>query len=365
MRKLLILVSAVALVVAFTLPAAAETNFYGDVRVSTGWNSFDADVAGTDTVDNVSWPLDIGNTRFGASFKSDSVGANVEIRPNDASYMRHWYGTWNYGGGTLVVGQTWTPTFAAVGGQNWEGGYAGMYGDMWGSLRAPGIQLWMGGLKIAALTPSQALRHVAVAPALDEWGNPVTKFDGTATGMLPKIEVQYALKAGPAAIKIYGGYNSSEEEVAGPPKQTFDYNSYLIGASANIGFGAGSVGINLYTAKNPKEYGHVGSQAQAATLGATDVNEVDAMGFLVNFAYNFNPMMGIYAGFGQATDELDVPGTSEGTHTLFYVGLPINLAKGVTLTPEVGMMENELDTGAAVTPAPSTTYYGAYWRIAF
>jgi len=347
MRKLLILVSAAALVVAFTLPAAAEVSFYGDARMSTGWQSFDADVAGTDTVDNITWALDTGNSRLGARFQEGSVGGNVEIRPTSGSDMRHWYGWWDFGGGKLIVGQTWAPTFAPVASAVYLGGLTAGYGDVIGSLRAPQIAVWVGSLQIAALPPTQA-----------------NKFGGSSTGMLPKIEANFSLKAGPAAIKLYGGYNSSEEENLAT-KNSFDYTSFLLGANVRLGFGAIGVGINVYTAKNPVEYGIAADRSQAVTLGATDVNEVDEIGFLVDFSYTISPMMGIYAGYGQAADELNVPGTSEGTHTIFYAGLPITLAKNVTITPEIGQMSDELDTGAAVTPVESTTYYGAYWRIAF
>jgi len=347
MRKLLILLSAAALVVAFTLPAAAEVSFYGDARMNTGWTSFDADTAGTDTVDNVRWGLDNGNSRLGAKFQEGSVGGNVEIRPDAAgSNMRHWYGTWNFGSGTLVVGQTWTPTFAPVACACYEGGLTAGYGDVIGSLRAPQIAVWVGSLQIAALTPSQA-----------------NKFGGSSTGMLPKIEANYSLKAGPAAIKLYGGYNSSEEENLAT-KKSFDYNSYLFGANVRMAFGAAGVALNVYTAKNPAEYGIAADRSLLATV-TTDVNEVDEMGFLVDFSYKISPTMSFFVGFGQATDERDVPGTDEQTHTIFYAGLPITLAKNVTITPEIGQMSDEYDTGAAVTPAPSTTYYGAYWRIAF
>jgi hypothetical protein len=76
-------------------------------------------------------------------------------------------------------------------------------------------------------------------------------------------------------------------------------------------------------------------------------------------------MMNIYAGYGQIVHELDVPGTDEKTSSYMYVGLPITLAKGVTLTPEIAITADEYDQGQATVPAPSTTYYGAYWMISF
>jgi hypothetical protein len=345
MRKLLILVSAVALVVGLTLPAAADVNFYGNVRMSTFWESFDPDVAGADTVSDLTWNLDDGSSRFGARFKDGDIGANVEIRPRSASVYRHWNGTWNWGGGTLLIGQAWSETFSCVSSSTCEGGLGGGRGDTYGSLRIPQVAVHLGSLHIAGAAPNKA--NLA---------------GGTSTTSIPKIEASYGLKAGPAAIKIYGGFNSTEEEVGAT---TYDYSSMLLGANAVMGFGAAKVGINLYTCNNPGLYGEVGSKAQANTITGTEVNDVDTLGFLVDFNYKLNPMMSIYAGYGQAVSELDTPGTNEKTSTYMYVGLPVTLAKGVTLTPEIAITADEQDVGAAVTPAPTTTYYGAYWRINF
>jgi len=366
MRKLLILLAATALVVAFTLPAAAEVSFYGDARMNTGWYSDDPDTAGVDTTDNVKWTQDFGCSRLGAKFEDGAVGGHVEIRPLAGAQTRLWYGWWDFGGGKLVVGQAYAPDFAPVGSAAYDCGYTPGYGDVIGSVRVPQIAVWMGSLQIAAITPNQVAYHTTTTTVVEPWGETVvtTTADGKATGMLPKIAANYSLKAGPAAIKLYGGFNSSEEETA---TKSYDYTSYVFGANVRMAFGAAGLAFNIYTAKNPVEYGLGADRSQAAAINAagTDVNEVDEMGFLVDFNYKISPTMGLYAGFGQATDELDVLGTSEGTHTLFYVGLPITLAKNVTITPEVGQYSNELDKGTPPTAAPSTTYYGAYWRIAF
>lgn len=345
MRKLLILVSAVALVVAFTLPVAAEVSFYGNVRMITFWESYDPDTPGADTVSDLAWQLDDGSSRFGARFKEGAVGANVEMRPRVTSYIRHFNGTWDFGAGTLLVGQAWSPTFSCVSSSICEGGLSGGRGDTYGSLRIPQVAVHIGSLQIAGAQPTKA-----------------NLLGGTSTTSIPKIEASYALKAGPAAIKIYGGFNSSEEEVG---TTTYDYSSMLFGANAVMGFGAAKLGINLYTCNNPGLYGEVGSNAQANTITGTEVNDVDTLGFLVDFNYTLSPTMSIYAGYGQAVSELDTPGTNEKTSSYMYVGLPISLAKGVTLTPEIAITTDEHDTGAATTPAPSTTYYGAYWFIAF
>ncbi len=79
MRKLLVLLVAAAFVVSFSMPAIAETSFYGQVRMKTYIASQDED-AGDDS--DMNWVLDNGASRFGAKFKADDVSANVEIRPN-------------------------------------------------------------------------------------------------------------------------------------------------------------------------------------------------------------------------------------------------------------------------------------------
>jgi hypothetical protein len=345
MRKLLILVSAVALVVAFTLPAAADVSFYGNVRMSTFWESFDPDVEGQDSTTDLTWDLDMASSRFGARFKHDSVGANVEIRPNNGSYYRHWNGTWDFGGGTLLIGQAWAETFSCVSSSVCEGGLSGGRGDTYGSLRIPQVALHLGSLHISAARPTKGDLMAG----------------GDSTAMLPKIEASYSLKAGPAAVKIYGGFNSSEEEVG---DETYDYSSMLVGANAKIGFGAATLGVNLYMASNPGLYGEVGSTAMANTVTDDEVDDVNTLGFLVDFNYKLSPMMSIFAGYGAAMHELDVDDTNEKTSSYMYVGLPITLAKGVTITPEIAVTADETKIGDETTE-PSTTFYGAYWFIAF
>ena len=77
MRKLLVLLSAVALVVVFALPAAADVSFYGNVRMSTFWVDDDPGTPGADSDTVIEWNLDAANSRFGAKFKEGAVGGNI------------------------------------------------------------------------------------------------------------------------------------------------------------------------------------------------------------------------------------------------------------------------------------------------
>jgi hypothetical protein len=56
------------------------------------------------------WARDSVLSRFSITAKSENVKGYIEIRPNTGSYVRHWFGEWDFGAGKLLVGKTWTPT---------------------------------------------------------------------------------------------------------------------------------------------------------------------------------------------------------------------------------------------------------------
>jgi hypothetical protein len=77
-------------------------------------------------------------------------------------------------------------------------------------------------------------------------------------------------------------------------------------------------------------------------------------------------MLKFEAGYGSLETELDRPGTYEDCASAYYVNCQITLAPGVTVTPEIGVIDNEDKTvGGAVTEEGETTYWGAKWMINF
>ena len=256
MRKLSVVFVALAMVMAFSVNAMAaqglfytekerltvaptkELEVYGSVRVQTYWFDKDAESQFPTLFsdDGLAWSLDDGSSRFGVRFKSGKVGANVEIRPRDqnansiggsTNLLRHWYGSYDMGFGTFIVGQTWTPTFNPIcnecllGG----GGVLDTYGDMGGSTRKTGLQLHMpvkainGLIKLAALEPTSTAKSptnalaVGAAPAAlpgngsfhsycrsrscPDW----TDVDYT----LPALEASVAAAFGPVSGMLRGG----------------------------------------------------------------------------------------------------------------------------------------------------------------
>ena len=143
MKKLSILVVA-ALLCVFALPAFAQDkadwSFYGSIRLWTAWESYDKEApainfGAPNTFRNQPhWPTGsaVGfddsdlwfgmqyNARIGANVKWGDVGGRFEFgnlaqegsgTGADSEHVRLLYGTWNFGAGTLVVGQDYTPYF--------------------------------------------------------------------------------------------------------------------------------------------------------------------------------------------------------------------------------------------------------------
>ena len=87
MKKLLVILAAVALVWAFAAPASAvDWNFYGSARMATFYTSDDfgdlETTAGQDDDTGTQWDLQ-GNSRIGVRVKGEgSVSGRIELGPS-------------------------------------------------------------------------------------------------------------------------------------------------------------------------------------------------------------------------------------------------------------------------------------------
>lgn len=341
MRKLLILLAACALVGAFTLPAAADVSFYGQVNMTTGFTSLDEDWTGGDSDTDLDWELDVPViSQFGARFKHNSVSANVEFNPDID--RRHFYGAWDFGGGTLIVGHTWTPTCNPAHSDVYKAGVTPWYGNSVGSVRQPQIGLHIGSLKIATITPYTS-----------DLGT-----GGDTDVTIPRIEASYNLKAGPASIILWGGFNTYKIEAA----EDYTVNSNLFGATVRAGFGAVGVAFQVWTAQNLANGTYAMPTFISASTSGDDVINVAAMGYGGHVSYTLSETMKVTGGYFGLTQDVDeVDDTDD--YNIMYVNLPITLAKGVTLAPEVRVISHTQGTDGE--DHGSSTSYGAYWAIAF
>jgi hypothetical protein len=344
MRKLLVLLSAVAFVVAFTVPAmAADWGFYGSARMSTFMDSVseEASATGYDD-DDLTWALQ-GNSRIGANVKAGAIGGRFEYgsTPN----LRLLYGTWNFGGGTLEVGQDYTPLNVFQSNQVWAGDtdllpYGGIYNG-----RRPMIQLSMAGFKVALVQP-----HSISALGLA---------DTDLT--LPKIEASYKFKAGPASLIGMLGYQTYDAVDA--TDDSVGVDSTFVGLGFNVGLGAAYINGNVYMGTNLGQYGLWQQGADDATITAGEVNDNDTMGYVLVAGFKVSDTIGLEVGYGHVEHELDVAGSEADETDSYYVQATINLAKGCFIVPEIGKVD--FKESAAGADQGEQTYYGAKWQINF
>jgi hypothetical protein len=349
MRKLFILLAAVAFAFTFTTPAAAEVNFSGFVAFETYMQSISNPAPAKDE-DDLIWTLDRTCSRLSANFAEGPVSGYVEIRPNVGSYVRHWWASWNFGAGTFGIGQTWTPEFSCIGSVKRGCGVAGPL-DPACSARLPFVQVQFGGLKIAAGQPN-APGGVVGGTYTDEETS------------LPKLMASYNLNVGMIGLKFFGGYNTySERDPA--TDQTQDIDSMVYGLTASAGFGPLTVKGMIWGGENTVEYG-AGAPAFAAVWNGTSVLDSSILVYGIDVAYAVSDTLKVAAGYQTGESESDQVGTYEDPTTTYFVNASFTLAKGVTVTPEYAVVDNDDVTVAGVkTEECKTSWIGVYWQINF
>jgi len=352
MKKLFILFIAAAMVAAFTVPAAAdaEWNFYGSARMQTWYTDDDPDTAGVDSDKGTIWGQQ-GNSRIGANVKfNDEIGGRFEM--SDSFGKRLLYGTYNFGGGELLLGQGYTPTtyFYSNSVYNGDGDLLNI-GQFYEG-RQPMIQLkFPFGLKFAAVTPTS------------------TTFAGYDTDVtLPKLELSYKFKTDVFFIDVFGGYQTYDLEstVVGVSDEDITATVYGVGAGANIGpvffkLGAHS-GTNLGNFAGL--WDQVGGRNMGATIVAGDVEDNDAMGYLAVVGFKAGDAATIELGYGYQEFDSNLAGEQADETTQAYVNATINITKGFFLVPEIGLVDRK-EGATSGADEGDITYFGLKWQINF
>ncbi|MEH0018871.1 MAG: hypothetical protein V6Z89_04420 [Desulfobacter sp.] len=347
MKKFIVAVAASAML--FTGSAiAADWNFYGSARVSTFVT--EADQSGTET-DNFAQELQ-GNARIGATVKvSDELAGGFEYGASSGNAnIRKLYGEWDFGAGTFLVGQTYTPlnwfySNQVFGTDNDLLAQGGVY-----SGRQAMLRLKFGGFQIAAVSPDSNTSRVSGAS-----GSATTEVN------FPAIEAKYTAKFDKLTVQVAGGYNSYEINDSG---NNYDVDSYVVALGGKLDLGPAFINANIYFGQNAGNLMAVSVDGDNdwddgyAAISGTDLIDNDAMGFLLVGGYTFNDMFTVEAGYGYAETELD-NNTTEDEVASYYINATITMAPGVFVVPEIGVIDGEEDGDT------DTTYYGAKWQINF
>jgi hypothetical protein len=358
MKKLMVLVAALALVAGSAMTAAAaDWNFYGSARVATfifdQENNVDAtDPAYSDTT-NYDQVLQ-SNSRIGAKVKvSDELTGGFEY--GTGVNVRLLYGEWNFGAGSLLVGQHYTPlncfySNQVVNGDNDMLGQGGVY-----SGRESMIRLKFGGFEVAALAPNDSTLG--------------TVFDTEVS--MPGIEANYNMVMDAFSFNLGAGYQTYD--LLGTPTGDQSVDSYVVSLGAKTGMGAFSIGGNVYMGENVGSMIAVDVDGDLAFTGDGFANydavnnrvvDNEAMGFILVATFKANDMFAFEAGYGYAeVEEWNAVTARQDDNEVqtYYLQSTITLAPGVFITPEIGMFDGEEDNAKSY----ETIYYGAKWQINF
>jgi hypothetical protein len=392
MKKLTILIAAIALV-CFSVPAmAVDWNFYGSARVATFYVSDDlgdgSTNAGNDDQSDLQWDLQ-GNSRVGANVKAENLKGQFEFGvSSDQSgggnvSARRLYGTWNFGSGWLKVGKDYTPVSQFISGQVFDAdlGLLGI-GTQYGNREAQ-IAFGFGGFEIALIQPSSgyiegtqaASVTVDVAPPGGVGTAASISLPGTANGdvqeIIPKIEAKWGMSFDAFNFNLMGGYNYfsiRDVEDAGGNTNDVGVTSYTVGADAGFNFGPGYVKAAVSYGQNwgDAHWGLDGNHNQGSPAvwdGDDGTDDTTSwMGALVA-GMKVSDMLSFEAGFGYRSDNPDVSGAETSKPWNLYAQSVIALAPGVYLIPEVGYFDG--DKTFADGDATTEFYLGGKWQIDF
>lgn len=395
MRKLFILIAAGAFLVAYTVPAiAAEWDFNGRVAFRTFMvddseetaQAFKA-FAGKHDDSDLYWGRYCDNWIAG-TVKAGDITGNFMYRPLEAHTTIHsgdfakLSASWDFGAGSLLIGKDLGPVNFFPSGQVYldDMGLVGFGGIF--TYFKPLMQLSIGNFKVALVEPETSTGVVMIGgnPSMTITNNPWSGGYFTSPGdnvdtSIPKIEASYGFTVGPVSLSIMGGYQTYDEKVTLTDKD-YGIDSYIFGVGFKIPLGAAYVNGDIFTGQNLGQYHTTFQQGNDdAAYDATYKDEIidnDSMGYCLVAGYKISDMLTVEVGYGYVEHELDVPGTWEDDTTSYYVQLPINVAEGVQITPEIGVVDWGDDTIVTSPGAPGkaadqgeTTYYGARWQIVF
>ena len=367
MKKLFVMIAAVAFVVAFTAPSfAAEWSFYGSARISTFWTGL-SDEAGPNNDDDLDLDHSLqGNSRIGANVKvSDNLVGRFEY--GSGPNLRMLYGEYDFGGFKLLVGQTYTPINIFISNQVY-GGDADLLnaGGVYNGRRAM-VRAKFGGFQVALVQPTADLLFDEDEIS-EEIGDDTGEDYGVDTdSTIPMIQAKYVFKVAGLSLQLAGGWQTYDmvayEEATGDEGDD-DVTSWIGAAGATYNMGPLFLGANYWYGKNVGNMGmwNIGESGVSYDFDDESLLDNDGWGFIVVAAFTLSDMLRFEAGYGATSFDIDKSEEKDKTQA-YYVQATINLAKGVFIVPEIGHY-NYMDDSAGDDEGDAT-YYGLKWQINF
>ena len=378
MKKLVVLLAAIAMVFAFTAQAMSDMDAYGSIRFRTYTVSTDKEFkipnAPHDTTGTV-WNMGT-LTRLGFNFTSGDVGGKWEIDTGAGSVgtasryadtdsnrwgdirVRHAYGYWNFGEGRqLLIGQTFPLVDLTISNAAYPGCAMKKAGEI-GLITARPMQLRLtfNDLKLALITPYTTGGYVTSATATD-----VT---------IPKIEISYLLSLGNVKLDFVGGYQSYDERVV-LTDDTEGIDSWIVGVRAKANFDALYVGAIAGYAQNARQYGmkYTDNVKGTAYLDGTSIQNANTMNFGLTLGYKTSDKLNFQGGYFMTDTKGDDVGPLkyEDSSNAYFVQAKYKMASGVYMIPEIIVYNTDDETwgAATATEGGTQTAAGIFWMINF
>jgi len=387
MKKLFVIGIAALLLVAFTMPAMAKvkiggiifTDFYYLDRDSTnaGRGGYSGALTGTaiqvpditrlyarwTNEDNVGMYIELGIGQNTAAVRNQANEGNGSV------HLRHAYGWWDVNPSfQIMAGHTTTP-FSPLNPSQLLGTRSGSaniigigYGEYY-SGRFPQVRGTFKFGKVARLA-------VALCDPHGGAGGPWALYTDPTTGVteptlhtnskIPMIAVGVPIYAGP--VRIYPGilYQHRTIDNAMPAGVNNDLDTMIGSLGAKAGFGPFGVSAEVNYGQNmlntdaligAGSFGNTAVGLASASLNNTTgkMNDAKTLGWWVDLNYKFGPITPhvILGSLGTKRD--NAAGIEQQTTTYMYgVSVPIDLAKGFRIRPELMWYDNgELKTDGA------------------
>lgn len=370
----------IAVLLAFMTGSAysAEWNFFGSARISTFYSNIDVSpfAGGADT-SNYEQSLN-GNARIGANVKvSDELTGEFEYGTlGGVADVRILWGEWNFGAGSLGVGQNYTPLLFPYSNQVYnlnafnKGDHnMSTFGMLYGSRKAM-VRLKFGEFQIAAVQPKLLIESWSAAPL----AQPQTEVK------IPSIQAKYKYDFDMGHVSVAAGYQTFDV-VSGA--NSYSVDSWILGMGGRLDLGGFYFKGNVWGGQN---VGNMADILVSGSLWSTRANagsgnfdgagwglarysdgtratkeliDRDAMAGLLVAGYKIREGLYLETGYGYVSTELDQSGSTKDDAETYYLQATIFLAPGVFLTPEIGRINGKDDTQVDIT------YGGIKWQINF
>jgi hypothetical protein len=304
--------------VAMAAPAFGATTFYASVRYDTFYLTQKADTvtnaAGDDSATTVINEAQ-SNSRIGAKFSEGNLSGQWEMGLT-ASNLRLAYGVYKFGGGSLLVGQTYNPwTFfsdQAYWSDNGNIGFGALYDG-----RQSQVKLTLdSGLYVTFVNP-----HTGTALVTDS----------VQYVQLPKVGIGYDGKAGNTSFGGGFAYQTYKEKNEAANWDE-NINAFLLYAHAAVNVGMVTIKTNVHYGQNVGTFGLSGRTMGTPTLTATGgVDNTDGYGGFLAVSAKVSPTVGVNVGAGFTRDKKD---DVDYDQTTVYVNAPIEIAPHFHVVPE-------------------------------